>query len=287
MALVSTLRLVSFDATNTLMTLCRPVGAQYRELLSQHMAAAGASSAIDGVTEEAIEAAFLKAYKQRMDDAACFGVDGMGSTEWWRVLVRNTWVGAGVSEAALAHGAGIEAPLFESLWEHFAGNGAWELLPGAQGLLQRLDDYRREQRATVGRPRLQLGVVSDWDERLPSLLEKLEIADHFDFINAAYTIGHAKPASEAFEAALAAAGGTSAADALHIGDSLSRDVRGALEAGMQAVLLGPVGEGSEAAALLEKYGVERLHVCEGGLAGLPALLGLDGDGGAGDIGWRH
>jgi len=84
----------------------------------------------------------------------------------------------------------------------------------------------------------------------------------------------------AFEAALAAAGGVSAAETLHIGDSLGRDVRGPLEAGMQAVLLGPVVEGSEAAALLEQYGEERLHVCEGGLEGLPKLLGIDGSAGS-------
>lgn len=197
MALVSKLRLVSFDATNTLMTLSRPVGAQYRELLASQMA----SSAIVGATEDAIEAAFLKAYKQRAGDASCFGAGSMGSTEWWRVLVRNTWVGAGVDDAALEgqcnknHPAqclcpphsitrefsdrlrviatsGVEESLFESLWAHFAGSDAWELLPGAQELLEALDGYRREPEAAAGAGagQLQLGVVSDWDERLPGLV---------------------------------------------------------------------------------------------------------------------
>ena len=48
----------------------------------------------------------------------------------------------------------------------------------------------------------------------------------------------------------------------------------------QAVLLRPVVAGSEAAALLEEYGTERLHVCEGGRAGLPRLLGIDGSAGS-------
>ena len=266
MALVSQLRLVTFDATNTLMTLARPVGQQYRDLLARQL---GGGTTVEGVSEQAIEASFLQAYAERAGEVPCFGSGCMSSQEWWRPLVRQTYVGSGVDAAALD--AGFDQ-LFGRLWDHFSGTDAWQLLPGARELLEALDAYRREHPEQG----LRLGVVSDWDERLPSLLRSLGIDGHFDFINAAYTVGHAKPAAEAFEAALAAAGGVAAGDCLHIGDSLSRDVRGPVEAGMGAVLLSEPAEGSEEAALLEEWGgaAGGLHVSADGLAGLAELLGL-------------
>jgi FMN phosphatase YigB (HAD superfamily) len=281
MALASRLGLVTFDATNTLMQLSRPVGTQYRELLAARLklGSDAAAAASDGggsssdllsspVSEEGIEASFLRAYKERAAELSCFGAGVCSAQEWWRPLVRNTFVGAGVDEGALCDEGALFQPLFEDLWRHFAGPKAWELLPGAQELLIALDGHRHAGG-------LRVGVVSDWDNRLPELLASIGVAQHCDFINAAFNIGHAKPARAAFDAAREAAGGVSAAEVLHIGDSLGRDVRGALAAGMHAVHLGPVEEGSEAAALLEEYaGTGRLHVCEAGLAGLPQLLGI-------------
>ena len=122
----------------------------------------------------------------------------------------------------------------------------------------------------------QVGVVSDWDSRLPDLLGAIGIAKYFDFIHPAFDIGHSKPAVEAFAMAREAAGGVSAARTLHIGDSLGRDVRGPLIAGLHAVHLGPVAGDSEAASLLGEFGsTSRLHVCDAGLSDIPKLLGIE------------
>ena len=215
MALASRLGLVTFDATNTLMQLSRPVGTQYRELLAARLklGSDAAAAASDGggsssdllsspVSEEGIEASFLRAYKERAAELSCFGAGVCSAQEWWRPLVRNTFVGAGVDEGALCDEGALFQPLFEDLWRHFAGPKAWELLPGAQELLIALDGHRHAGG-------LRVGVVSDWDNRLPELLASIGVAQHCDFINAAFNIGHAKPARAAFDAAREAAGGVS------------------------------------------------------------------------------
>jgi putative hydrolase of the HAD superfamily len=72
-------------------------------------------------------------------------------------------------------------------------------------------------------------------------------------------VGAAKPAPALFEAALAAAG-CSAADALHVGDSPSKDIDGASRAAIAAVLIDRNGEWPQAPARIES------------LAELPGLL---------------
>jgi putative hydrolase of the HAD superfamily len=85
------------------------------------------------------------------------------------------------------------------------------------------------------------------------------LAELVDGVVSSATVGAAKPAPVLFEAALAAAG-CSAADALHVGDSLSKDVEGASQAGIAAVLLDRNAERPQAPARIES------------LAELPALI---------------
>jgi hypothetical protein len=47
-------------------------------------------------SDAAVTAAFLRAYKQRAAEVACFGTGVMPSREWWRPLIRQTFEGAGV-----------------------------------------------------------------------------------------------------------------------------------------------------------------------------------------------
>lgn len=77
-------------------------------------------------------------------------------------------------------------------------------------------------------------------------------------------LGRAKPDAAMFEAALAALD-VPAEDAVHIGDSLLADVRGAERAGVEPVHVDPLARCPD-----------RGHRHVGSIAELPALLGLDG-----------
>jgi len=83
---------------------------------------------------------------------------------------------------------------------------------------------------------LVVGVVSNWSERLSALLDRLGIADKVRFIICSAEIRAEKPERAIFERALFRAG-VLAEEALHVGNDLEMDVRGALSAGMRAALV--------------------------------------------------
>ena len=86
-----------------------------------------------------------------------------------------------------------------------------------------------------------LGVVSNWDSRLHSILKNTELASYFDFILASAEVGSAKPDKTIFAEALRRSG-VSSNEACHIGDDLNADVRGANKAGIDAILIDRKGK---------------------------------------------
>lgn len=82
----------------------------------------------------------------------------------------------------------------------------------------------------------RLVVVSNWDISLTAVLEELGLLELLDGVVTSAEVGAPKPAGAIFEAALARAG-VEPAGAVHVGDSFALDVRGALAAGVAAILL--------------------------------------------------
>ncbi len=111
---------------------------------------------------------------------------------------------------------------------------------------------------------LTLVVVSNWDVSLPAVLRNVGLDKMVDGVVTSAEVGHPKPASEMFAAALALAG-CAPERAVHVGDSLDQDVHGALAAGIRAVLL----RRDDAEPAEPPSGVPRIS----SLAGLPPLLG--------------
>jgi putative hydrolase of the HAD superfamily len=81
-----------------------------------------------------------------------------------------------------------------------------------------------------------LAVVSNWDVSLHDVLERTGLRDLVDAVVISAELGAAKPDPAIFHVALQALG-VQAGDALHVGDSLEQDVRGAMAAGVAAVLV--------------------------------------------------
>lgn len=101
---------------------------------------------------------------------------------------------------------------------------------------------------------LKLLVVSNWDSKLPALLDRLDLTRHFDAVVVSALVGASKPAREIFETALSVAG-VAAHEALHVGDSPSEDYEGARAAGLPALLLdraGVAGDGFETIRSLQE-----------------------------------
>jgi len=140
-----------------------------------------------------------------------------GEKAWWGAFLRRVL-------ASLSHPAPWKSVLDE-LFEAFAEPSLWHVFDEVFEVLDRL----RSQG-------LPLAVVSNWDSRLPALLEQLRLARFFDAVLVSALEGVEKPAGEIFRRA-AERLGVAAVGCVHVGDSPLDDYRGAQSAGMRAVLV--------------------------------------------------
>ena len=87
---------------------------------------------------------------------------------------------------------------------------------------------------------MRLGVVSNWDSRLPRLLELLDLARHFEAVGVSHLEGVEKPDPELFRRVLSRLG-AEPGDALHVGNVEETDLAGARAAGIDGVLIDRTG----------------------------------------------
>jgi putative hydrolase of the HAD superfamily len=205
---------VFFDVGGTLIHPWPSVGEIYASTAKRH----GIT-----ITPEGAEDAFRESWT-----ALKRGELTVSRKDWWRELVFRV---LGQRNDAC----------FDELFDLFAHAQAWKLYPDAFEALH-------EIRARA----LYIGVISNWDERLRPLLDELGIAPLLDSITVSCEVGAEKPDSEIFRAALRAAG-VEAAQALHVGDSIEEDVRGAEQVGLRAAW---IDRGDDRASLLSLVSAE-------------------------------
>lgn len=202
---------VTLDVTNTLIHSPR-LGEIYAEVLSRH-----------GFRVDASEARRLVSVVwQELSCSADPGRDRFtshpeGERGWWMRFL----------ERMCEH---LEAPApsrfaAAELFHRFGAAGAWEVFPEVPEALSAL--------AAAG---VRLGIVSNWDHRLPGVLEQLGLARFFDAVVYSSAVGVEKPDRRIFAEALSRLG-VPAEAALHVGDSRLEDVEGAEAVGMRALLL--------------------------------------------------
>lgn len=202
---------VTLDVTNTLIHSPR-LGEIYAEVLTRH-----------GIPVDAREARRLVSVVwQELSCSAGPGRDRFsshpeGERGWWMRFL----------ERICEH---LEAPppsrfAAAELFHRFGSAGAWEVFPEVPEALSAL--------ASAG---VRLAVVSNWDHRLPEVLEQLGLARFFDAVVYSSAVGVEKPDGRIFTEALARLGVPPEA-ALHVGDSRLEDVEGAEAVGMRALHL--------------------------------------------------
>lgn len=130
-------------------------------------------------------------------------------------------------ERVLEHLGASELSPFAAaeLYARFGRAEAWEIYPEALPALDRL--------AGSG---LKLGAIANWDERLPALLERLDLAGRFDTVVYSSEVDSEKPDPRIFRIALDRLM-VPAEEVLHVGDRRREDVEGAIAVGMHALLL--------------------------------------------------
>jgi putative hydrolase of the HAD superfamily len=204
-------RAITFDVTRTLIHSPRLVEI-YAEVLGRH-----------GVPAPAAEVArLMPVVWQELECRTELGRDRFaahpgGARGWWRRFLDRLVEHLGAPPA----GPFAAAELFH----RFGEPEAWEVYPEVPGILDEL--------AGMG---LALAVVSNWDSRLPPLLDRLGLGERFAAIVVSSELGVEKPDPRIFLAALERLG-VAPAEAVHVGDDPREDVEGALAAGMEALHL--------------------------------------------------
>jgi len=90
---------------------------------------------------------------------------------------------------------------------------------------------------------LKVGVISNWDLRLETVLAGLGIGEMLDAVISSAAVGLHKPDPRIFELACERLS-VDCADAVHVGDHHYADIIGARSVGMQAVLIDRRGDGA-------------------------------------------
>jgi putative hydrolase of the HAD superfamily len=202
---------VTFDVTHTLIHSPR-LGEIYAEVLRRH-----------GMAIDAEEAGRLISVVWQ--ELACgadpghdrFAAHPEGERGWWlRFLQRMCELREAPPPSRFAAA---------ELFHRFGTASAWEIHPEV-----------KEALGALARSGVRLGVVSNWDHRLPGLLTKLGLARLLGSITYSEKVGVEKPDKRIFLQALAELGVEPAA-ALHVGDGRLEDVEGAVAAGMKALHL--------------------------------------------------
>ena len=203
---------VTFDIGGTLLFSDPSPAEIYATHLSRHGRA---------VRPEEVGPVFAEAWAQ-MQSRTAPGSDRYssvagGERAWWGAFVREVLI-------RLDHDAPWEN-LLDDLYRAFSEDSVWRTYPHARATLDGL--------AKRG---VKMAVISNWDRRLPKMLDALELTDLFEVVTVSSIIGVEKPAPEIFQRTLREL--VVASDrTLHVGDSPLEDYTGAENAGLGAALV--------------------------------------------------
>lgn len=215
------IRLVSFDATNTLIRFKLPLGVSYQQACQQH-----------GVVldTDQLPSHFKTQYKNMWNRFPNFGHDTIGCRKWWSVVVSGTLHSSGFNPTSKAGKEQLMEQIFSDLYESFSTNELWTLDPNA---LEVLEELKKSGRKLI--------IISNTDDRLENILKSLGVRQYFDVVINSYEAGVFKPHKGIFDLALSLAYPTSrklsAQQAVHIGDNFELDFNGARTAGWHGLLL--------------------------------------------------
>lgn len=169
---------------------------------------------------DAVEDAFVRAFRDA--PAPVFAVSDPAEIKrcerlWWFDVVHNVFYRVGMFE-------GFD-DYFEEVFHAFEGPQHWALYPETLDVLK---DLRSRG--------IELGIISNFDTRLFTVLRGLGLTDLFDTVTLSSLAQAAKPAPQIFRLAMDKHV-VDPDEAIHVGDSVREDAEGALAAGMVAVLV--------------------------------------------------
>jgi putative hydrolase of the HAD superfamily len=205
---------IFLDAVGTLFEVRGSVGEVYGAIAQQFGVTVSASQ---------LNQAFYASF-QTSQPAAFPGVSPVEIPQqeylWWQAIAAQTFQKLGVLEQFQSF-----EQFFATLYAHFATDAPWFLHPD---VVPTLSSWRQ-----LG---VELGILSNFDTRLYSVLKALDLLPLFTTITLSTEVGAAKPNPQIFLAALQKHNCLSSA-AWHIGDSRREDYEAAKSVGLRGIWL--------------------------------------------------
>ena len=203
---------ITFDVHNVLLTVRNGAPNQYARLAREHLG-------IESIDESLLRSNFVQAFRTLNKNHPGYGVHtNITSRQWWAMLVEQTFQQYNLSSEQLER-------LNKIIYDEFAKGELWIKHPRADYVLKELKKNKI------------LGVISNFDERLESLLEQHHLRQYFQFILTPRNCGLYKPQTEIFSHAVTLAKVDSNENLCHVGDDVKLDYQAAHVATCQALLL--------------------------------------------------
>lgn len=207
-------QVIFLDAVGTLFGVEGSVGTVYAEVAHKF----GVE-----VSTEALNTAFVNSFKTA-NPSTFPGVNQSDipalEFEWWQAIATQTFKQAGVINQFIDFSS-----FFAELYAHFATAEPWYIYPD---VLPALETWQSQG--------IELGIVSNFDTRLYSVLKALDLAKFFKSVTISTEIGAAKPDPYIFNIGLEKHNCQPKA-AWHIGDSYKEDYQAAKVVGMRGIWL--------------------------------------------------
>ncbi|EHK24439.1 uncharacterized protein TRIVIDRAFT_168316 [Trichoderma virens Gv29-8] len=239
--------LLCFDAFGTLFSPKGAVAQQYAEVARQ--------CGITGFSDNELSSRLLAAIKEEREQNPNYGkATGLGATKWWTNVIHKTFTPLIPSDEALP------LTLVPRLMHRFSSSEGYEaqrdLVPALRAL--------RQQKSLHGFDKVVIGVVTNSDDRVPSILSSFGLNQYdIDFHCMSYDVGVEKPDTRIFNAAelmlsriITTRHGETPSEAdlqswqkVYVGDEYAKDVVGSTDAGWNPVLLDVEGASTQVASL--------------------------------------
>ena len=207
-------RCIFFDAGNTLLSVHPSIGYIYADTARRYGA---------DLDEHTVEASFKSLWNQTTPLVSNEGhrLTYERERDWWRDIVRHVFQDHVRFEDFDA--------FFNDLYTRFALPESWKLYAD---VIEILDCLKKDG--------FRIAMISNWDSRLPALIQQLGISSYFEKIVVSALVGYEKPHPAIFRIALEDTG-LAAGETVYVGDDLFLDYQAARKAGMNAIHLDRYG----------------------------------------------
>jgi len=206
------MRYAFFDVGGTLIEPYPSVGAIY-ERIGREFGLEQDQSHIERV----FRSVFTEHVRRAGDEPLALGRDEPTTHVWWRTLVFQVFDVLGFD--------GDREGLFRAYFTAFEDPSAWRVHDDVFPTLSTLRDRG-----------IGMGIISNWDYRLPALLEQLNLSTYFDEALISFREGIAKPSVDLYRRALNRVAHPAHA-IRYVGDHVDLDLEPARAVGMDAYIV--------------------------------------------------